>query len=161
LVVRLAGVSCASVPDVACNLNATVPVGVALVVVTVNDCPDPAETVSGDGGFVVAPVGNPNIAIDTVPVNPLAGVTDTVAGPLLLPSVAVKDAGATETVKSAAGGGGEPEPPPHAARTQAGVTYVQKAITCFRLRSRRAAAPPSATFILLSHANDADTANNT
>jgi hypothetical protein len=114
-----------------------VPVGVEPVVATVNDCEEPAETVSGEEGFVVAPAGNPKIATDTVPVNPFAGVTDTIAGPLLPPSVAVNDAGATETVKSAAAGDEElvPEPPPHPARTQT-ETLANHAALCFIVRPR-------------------------
>lgn len=91
--------------------------GVASVVVTVNCCGEPADTVSGDDGFVVAPVGNPDIVTTTVPVNPLAGLTDMVAEPLELPSTALRDVGATATEKSGGGGGGDdPPPPPHAVR---------------------------------------------
>jgi hypothetical protein len=84
----------------------------------VNDCEDPADTLKGDDGFVVAPIGNPKMTTDTVPANPFDGVTDTDADPLAPPSTAVSDAGATEMLKSAAGDCDPPPPPPHAARAQ-------------------------------------------
>jgi hypothetical protein len=73
---------------------------VASVVTTLNDCGEFADTVSGDDGFVVVPAGNPDIVTATLPVNPLAAVTDTVAEPLAPPSTALRVAGATATAKS-------------------------------------------------------------
>jgi hypothetical protein len=62
-----------------------VPVGVDVGTVMVNCAVDPAETVNGNEGVVVAPEGSPEMAIDTLPVKPLMALIETVIGMLVPP----------------------------------------------------------------------------
>jgi hypothetical protein len=114
--------SWASEPLVACNFTGTLPVGVESTVVIVNDCGALAVTLSGEDGFVVAPAGNPDMATDTLPANPLTGLIDTVAELLVPPAMALSDAGATEIAKSGAGGGGDDPPPQPSSESTNSVT---------------------------------------
>src|SRR5262249_28539784 len=123
LVVRLTVASCIAAPPVPRTVSDTLPVGVASVVRTVNERGVAAETRNGAAGSVVAPAGRPSMSTVTLPVNPLPGTIETVAAPLVLPSVAVRFVGVTASAKS---GGGVEEPPPPQADRPSATTQTEK-----------------------------------
>jgi hypothetical protein len=81
--------------------------------VTVNCCGEPALTVSGNAGLVVAPAGSPEMVTETEPVKPFAATTERVIGELVAPWMTLTELDEAERLKSpVGGGGGELEPPP-------------------------------------------------
>jgi len=102
-----------SEPLVAVRVSVALPVGVEADVATVNGCGDPALTLKVPAGLTTAPAGRPVIVTDTLPLNPLVGVTETVTSAVVLPTAVVTDDGDAANEKSGGGGPGEDDPPPH------------------------------------------------
>jgi hypothetical protein len=90
------------------------PVGVEPDVRTVNDCDDPALTISGPAGLVAALAGRPVIATETLPLKPLEDSTVTVTDPVVAPMLVASDDGDADKEKSGCGGGEDDPPPPQA-----------------------------------------------
>jgi hypothetical protein len=94
------------------------PIGVATGTDTVNCSFESAAIVSGNTGVVVAPVGSPEIAIETLPVKPLSALIETVIGALVPPCATLTDAVVEIEKSGGGGGGGGVVPPPQATRKQ-------------------------------------------
>jgi hypothetical protein len=118
---RVIVASWASAPLVACKVSFESLAGVLEAETTVNVCDEFALTVIGDAGVVDVPVGRPDSAIETDPLNPCEPTIDTVNGTLVLPCTRLTAVDeyrdVTDTEKSGAGGNGGggvlAEPPPH------------------------------------------------
>ena len=102
-----------SEPLVAVKVSVALPVGVESDVATVNDCGDSELTLRVPAGLATPPGGRPETVTDTLPLNPLEGVTEIVTAAVVPPAAVVTDDGDAVNEKSGGGGPVEVDPPPH------------------------------------------------